>query len=90
MQNTPKQCRLLGATVKGVGVIVAVSTTLQFGYAVLESADRVNRRVALADLERDEVVFPLEVPPYRTQTERVAYGTWTRFLASPRPRQTGR
>ena len=77
MQNTaPKQRKLLGATVKGIGAIVAVSSTLAYCYAIVEGSDCVNRRVALADLKRDEVVFPAQPQPYRTQTERVAYGTW--------------
>ncbi len=77
MQHTaPKQCKLLGATVRGLGVVVAVSSTLTYGYAIVEGADRVNHRVALADLRRDEVVFPAAPQPYRTQTERVGVGTW--------------
>jgi hypothetical protein len=77
MQHTaPKQTRLLGATVRGLGVIVAVSSTLHFGYAIVEAEGRVNHRVALRDLRRDDVEFPLEPQPYRTQTERVAVGTW--------------
>jgi hypothetical protein len=76
MQDTPKQTKLLGATVRGLGVIVAVSSTLHFGYAIVEGADRVNHRVALIDLKRDEVAFPAQPQPYRTRTERVAVGTW--------------
>ncbi len=77
MQHTaPKQCKLLGATVRGLGVIVAVSSTLTYGYAIVEGADRVNHRVAFADLKRDEVVFPFEPQPFVTRVERVSYGTW--------------
>lgn len=76
MQNIPKQTKLLGATVRGLGLVVAVSSTLTFGYAIVEGTDRVNRRVAFSELRRDEVVFPVEPQPYRTQTERVAYGVW--------------
>ncbi len=76
MQNTPRQTKLLGATVRGLGVIVAVSSTLTYGYAIVEGEDRVNHRVAFTDLKRDEVVFPAELQPYVTQTERVAYGVW--------------
>ncbi len=74
--TTPKQTKLLGATVRGLGLVVAVSSTLTYGYAVVESADKVNHRVAFADLTRDEVVFPAVVQPYETHTERVAYGVW--------------
>ena len=83
MNNTPRQTKLLGATVaspafgtRGLGVIVAVSSTLTFGYAIVEGEGRVNHRVALAELKRDEVVFPAQPQPYRTQTERVGVGTW--------------
>ncbi len=76
MQDTPKQTRLLGATVRGLGVIVAVSSTLHFGYAIVEAEGRVNHRVALRELKREAVVFPAAPQPYRTQTERVAVGTW--------------
>jgi hypothetical protein len=82
MQHTaPKQCKLLGATVRGLGVIVAVSSTLHFGYAIVEAADRVNHRVALRELKREEVVFPAAPQPYRTQTERVGVGTWDEIHA---------
>lgn len=40
MQNTPKQARLLGAKVCGLGVVVAVSSPLC--YAIHESQDRVS------------------------------------------------
>ena len=77
MQNTtPKQTKLLGATVRGLGLVVAVSSTLNHGYAVVETADKVNRRVALTDLKRDEVVFPVQPYAFTTQLERVAYGVW--------------
>ncbi len=76
MQNTPRQTKLLGATVRGLGVIVAVSSTLHFGYAIVEAADKVNHRVALRELKREAVVFPAAPQPYRTQVERVGVGTW--------------
>ncbi len=76
MQNTPKQTKLLGATVCGLGVVVAVSSTLTYGYAIVEGADRINHRVAFSALKRDEVIFPVEAQPFVTQVERVAYGVW--------------
>ncbi len=76
MQDTPKQTRLLGATVRGLGVIVAVSSSLHFGYAIVEGEGRVNHRVALRELKREAVVFPAAPQPYRTQVERVGVGTW--------------
>ena len=78
MQHTaPRQTKLLGATVKSLGLIVAVEANLHpNSYAVVEGADRVSRRVLLADLKRDEVTFPAEPQPYVKQTERVDYGVW--------------
>ncbi len=74
--TAPKQTKLLGATVRNLGVIVAVSSTLTYGYAVVEGADRVNHRVAFTALKCDEVEFPLEPQPFVTRVERVDYGTW--------------
>ena len=76
MQNTPRQCKLLGATVKGLGLIVAVSSTLPFCYAVVESADKSTQLVRISSLKRDEVVYPSEMQAFETRTERVAYGVW--------------
>jgi hypothetical protein len=74
--SAPKQTELLGATVADLGIIVAVSSTLTYGYALIEGADRVNHRVAFTDLKRDEVEFPLEPHPFTTRVERVDYGVW--------------
>ncbi len=77
MQHTAsKQCKLLGATVRDLGLVVAVSSTLAYGYAIVEGADRVNHRVAFRGLKRDEVVFPAQTQPFTTRVERVAYGVW--------------
>lgn len=77
MQHTaPKQTKLLGATVRGLGLVVAVSSTRSYGYALVKGTDRVNHRIAFCDLKRDEVVFPTEPQPFVTQTERVACGVW--------------
>lgn len=76
MQNTPKQTKLLGATVRGLGLITAVSSTLAHGYAVVETEGKVNHRVALRDLKRDEVVFAAQPHAFETSMQRVAYGVW--------------
>ncbi len=76
MQNTPKQTKLLGATVEGLGLVVAVSSTLPFCYAVVESADKSTQLVRIATLNRDEVVFPAIAQSYETSMQRVAYGVW--------------
>ena len=75
--TAPKQTKLLGVTVKGLGLVVSVEANLHpNSYAVVEGADKVNRRVLLADLKRDEVVFPAALQPYVTRTERVDYGVY--------------
>lgn len=77
MQHIPKQCKLLGATAHGLGLVVAVEANLHpNSYALIEGADRVRRRVLLADLKRSEVTFPAEAQPYVTHTERVSYNCW--------------
>lgn len=84
--EAPKQTKLLGAHVRDLGVIVAVSTTLTFGYAILEGADRVNHRVAFVDLKRDDVAFAPEPQPFVTHVERVGYGVWDEvFSLAPAP-----
>jgi hypothetical protein len=72
----PKQCKLLGANVRDLGTVVAVSQRLTWGYALVEGADRVTRHVFLADLRRDMVTYPAEPQPYRAATERVGIGLW--------------
>ena len=76
MQNTPRQTKLLGATVRGLGLVVAVSSTLAHGYAVVETADKVNHRVALSDLKRDEVELPAQPYAFETGMQHVDYGVW--------------
>lgn len=71
-----KQTKLLGATVRGLGVIAAVSQRLKWAYVLVEGADRVTRHVFLADLTRDLVIYPAEPQPYRAVTERISVGTW--------------
>ncbi len=74
--SAPKQTKLLGAQVRNLGTVVAVSSTLTYGYAIVEGADRVNHRVAFSDLTRSEVTLPLEPQPFATRVERVSYGVW--------------
>jgi hypothetical protein len=76
MHNTPKQTKLLGATVRGLGLVVAVSSTLFSCYALIEDAEGITHRRFLADLKRDEIVFPATAQAYTTGTQRVGYGTW--------------
>ena len=75
LKPTPKQCKLLGATVRDVGVIVAVTTTLAYAFAVVEDERRATRIIRFADRERDDVTFAPLPQPHVTRTERVAYNT---------------
>lgn len=75
-ESTPKQTKLLGARVKALGTIVAVSQRLTWGYALVEDHAGKTHHVFLADLKRDMVTFPAEPQPYRAATERIGYGTW--------------
>lgn len=78
----PRQCKLLGASVRDLGVVVAVEANLhRDSYAVLETAAGVSRRILIADLSRDDVTFPAEPQPYVKRTERVDYGVFDEVLA---------
>ncbi len=66
----PKQTKLLGATIKGVGVIVCVSQSLKWGYAIIEDASGKSHYAFLADLKKDQLEFPPELQPYRLCTMR--------------------
>lgn len=72
----PKQVKLLGATVEGLGVVTAVSSTLFSCYALIEDASGREHHRFLVDLKRSEVEFPSEVQPYETITRRTGIGTW--------------
>lgn len=81
----PRQTKLLGATVYGLGTLTAVSSTLPYCYAVVEGSDGTRQVVPLADLRRDEVTFPVSPQPFYTAVERVSYGTWDEVHALAAP-----
>ena len=59
--TAPKQAKLLGATIRGLGVVTTVSSTLFSCYALIEDeAGREHHRY-LVDLKREEVELPAEV-----------------------------
>jgi len=72
----PKQTKLLGARVKGLGVIVCVSQNLKWGYAIIEDEVGKNHHAFLVDLKKDQLEFPAKPQPYRSCTMRVGYGFW--------------
>lgn len=73
---TPKQTKLLGARVKGLGIVTVVSQRLTWGYALVEDKTGKAHHVFLTDLRRDQVTFPAEQQPYQAGTERIGVGTW--------------
>ncbi len=71
----PKQTKLLGATVKGIGLITTVSVQNVWRWALIERPDGSEAHVFLADLKRDMLVMPAEPMPYReVRGRRVGYG----------------
>jgi hypothetical protein len=73
-EQAPKQCKLLGATVKGVGLITTVSVANVWRWALIERADGTETHVFVADLKRDMLTFPAEPLEYVEMTRRVGYG----------------
>jgi hypothetical protein len=76
----PKQTKVLGATVKGVGLITAVSAKLFDCFALIEDASGKEHHAFLADLKKEQLIFPTEPMPYRAVRRRVGYGLWADML----------
>jgi hypothetical protein len=72
----PKQTKLLGAVVQGVGTITTVSTVLFDCYALIEDEAGNEHHCFIKDLRRDQLTFPSEAQPYREVTRRIGYGLW--------------
>lgn len=72
----PKQAKLLGATVRGVGVVTSVSVELPWCFALVEDGSGREHHVFLADLGKDNVTFPAEPQPYHKVTRRIGFGLW--------------
>lgn len=70
----PRQTKLLGATLKGVGLITTVSVQRTWCWALVERADGTESHVFVADLKRDQLTFPAEPQEYVEMTRRVGYG----------------
>lgn len=73
---TPKQTKLLGAVVAGIGTITTVSVQRRWCWALIEDAQGKEHHVFVADLKRDMLTFPVEPMPYVQVTRRVGYGLW--------------
>lgn len=53
-EAAPKQCKLLGTTVKGVGLITTVSAERTWCFALVEGPDGTESHVFVADLKKDK------------------------------------
>lgn len=72
----PKQAKILGATVIGVGLITTVGVQNVWRWALIERPDGSEAHTFLADLKRDQLVMPEEPQPYREVRRRIGYGLW--------------
>ena len=72
----PKQIKLLGAVVKGVGTITTVSVQNVWRWALVEDATGREHHVFLCDLKRDQLALPVEPRPYREVRRRIGVGLW--------------
>lgn len=80
MQSTiPRQAKLLGATIKGLGVVTAVSAHPGSVYALIKDADGHEHHRFVSSLKRHEVVFA-PPQPFKRTTRRVGYGVWDELL----------
>ncbi len=75
-EPAPKQTKLLGATVKGVGLITTVGVQNVWRWGLIERPDGSEAHVFLCDLKRDQVSLPVGPMPYRELRRRVGYGLW--------------
>ncbi len=83
----PKQVKLLGATVQGVGIITSVSAILFDCFVLIEDETGREHHRFVKDLKKDEVTFPTEVPPYHTYNRRIGYGLWETMICLESPIQ---
>jgi len=74
--KAPKQTKLLGATVAGLGTITTVSVQRQWCWALVEDTTGRETHVFVADLKRDNVTFPAAPMLYVKMMRRVGYGLW--------------
>lgn len=72
--QAPKQTKLLGATVKGVGTITTVGVQNVWRWALIEDSSGREHHVFLCDLKRDMLTLPAEPLEYVQMTRRVGYG----------------
>ncbi len=78
--KAPKQTKLLGATVAGVGIVTSVAVELPWFFALVTDASGHEHHVFVADLKKDNVTFPSEPQALRKVTRRVGYGLWNEMF----------
>lgn len=83
----PKQAKLLGATVQGVGTITSVSAELPWCFVLIEDQTGREHHRFVADLRKDEVMFPAEPQPFHTYNRRIGYGLWNEMICLESPIQ---
>ena len=79
-QLPPKQTKILGATLKGVGLITSVSAELPDCFALVEDPSGMEHHVFLSDLKKVNLIYPAEPMPYREVKRRIGYGLWADML----------
>ncbi len=72
----PRQTKLLGAVVKGVGVITTVGVQNVWRWALIERPDGTEAHVFVSDLTKDMLEFPAELQAYKEVRRRIGYGLW--------------
>lgn len=78
--STPKQAKLLGAEVVGLGIITAVSAHPGSAYVLALDEHGVEHHRFVSTLKREEVSFSAEPLHWRCYTRRVGYGVWDEVL----------
>ncbi len=81
MQHTaPKQTKLLGAAVRGVGTITAVSAHPCSIYVLIEDASGGEHHRFVSTLERREVAFSAQPQDFRRYTRHIGRAVWDEVL----------
>lgn len=70
----PKQCRLLGATVRNVGLVTTVSRANVWRWCLIERPDGSEAHAFLGDLCKNQLVMPDGQQPYRELTRNIGHG----------------
>jgi hypothetical protein len=86
-EKRPKQAKLLGATVQGVGTITSVSAILFDCFVLIEDETGREHHRFVKDLKKDEVTLPAEPQPFHTYNRRIGYGLWSEMMCLESPIQ---